>query len=259
MLNRELRKHVLKTLQSGLRFNNRGLEDYREVTVEFGVSKNAEGSARVTIGDTIVLAGVKMSLEKPFNDKPDEGILMVNTELTPMSAPDFEAGPPGDEAIEIARVVDRGIREAKTIDLKQMVIKAGEKVWGVSIDIVSVNEDGNLMDAAGLAAIAALSVTKFPSMENEKIDYKKITDKKLPVNELPIPVTVVKIGDKLLVDADTEEKEVIDARITITSIEDGQIVSMQKGGDAGFTLEELDLMLGLALRKAKELRAKLKK
>ncbi len=259
MLNRELRKHVLKTLQSGLRFNNRGLEDFREVTVEFGVSKNAEGSARVTIGDTIVLAGVKMSIEKPFNDKPDEGILMVNAELTPMSSPDFEAGPPGDDAIEIARVVDRGIREAKTVDLTQLVIKPGEKVWGVSIDIVSVNEDGNLLDAAGLAAIAALTTARFPTYENEKIDYKKITDKKLPIKELPIPITVVKIGDKLIVDVDTDEKEVVDARVTITSIEDGQIVSMQKGGEVGFTLEELDQMLEIALRKGKELRGKLKK
>ena len=155
MLNKELRRHVLKALQQGLRYDSRGLTDYRDITVELGISKNAEGSARVKFGETEVLAGVKLAVEKPYPDRPNDGMLMVNTELTPLSSPDFEAGPPGDDAIEIARVVDRGIRESKAIDLSKLNLIPGEKSWSVMIDIVSVNDAGNLMDAAALAAMSS--------------------------------------------------------------------------------------------------------
>ncbi len=259
MLNKELKKHVQKALQQGLRYDNRGLDEYRPVTVEFNISRNAEGSARVKIGETEVLAGVKIAIEKPYPDRPDEGMLMVNTELTPLSSPDFESGPPGDEAIEIARVTDRGIREAKAIDLKKLVIIPGEKAWSVMIDIVSVNDDGNLMDASALAAIAALSVTKLPGKtENNVVDYKHPTSEKLPLNDLPITVTVVKIGDKLLVDPSLDERESIDARLTIATMKNGTICAMQKGGEGFLTLDEVKEMLKIAERKSAELRSKVK-
>ncbi|TAL55148.1 MAG: exosome complex protein Rrp42 [Nanoarchaeota archaeon] len=260
MLNKELKKHITKTLQQGLRYDNRGLDEYRPITVELGISKNAEGSARVKIGETQIIAGVKMAIEKPYPDKPEEGMLMVNAELTPMASPDFEAGPPGDEAIEIARVVDRGIRESKAIDLKKLCLTPGEKAWTVMIDIVTINDDGNLMDAAALAAMAAVKDAKFPGMlEGQKVDYKHPTKDKLPVTDFPIAVTVIKIGDKLICDPSIEEKEALDARLTVTTMKDGQICAMQKGGEGPLTLDEIGEILEIAQRKSEELRSKVKK
>ena len=44
------------------------------------------------------------------------------------------------------------------------------------------SDAGNLFDASSLAALAALTVTKFPTlMENDMVDYKKLTDEKLPL------------------------------------------------------------------------------
>src|SRR3990172_2219494 len=114
------KESLLKYLNKGLHFDGRKLTEYRDVSVEYGVSKSAEGSARVRIGRTEVIAGVKLSVEKPYPDTPDSGNLMVNAELLAMSNPAFETGPPGDQAIEIARVVDRGIRESKAIDVKKL-------------------------------------------------------------------------------------------------------------------------------------------
>ena len=260
MLNKELRRHVLKALQQGLRYDSRGLTDYRDITVELGISKNAEGSARVKFGGTEVLAGVKLAVEKPYPDRPDDGMLMVNTELSPLSSPDFEAGPPGDDAIEIARVVDRGIRESKAIDLTKLNLVPGEKSWSVMIDIVSVNDAGNLMDAAALAAMSAVFNTKMPTISDKYvIDYKKQTKKGLPLSDFPIAVTVLKIGDKLIVDPLIEEREALDARLTITTMEDGTVCAMQKGGEGQLSIEEIGEMLDIAQRKAKELRSKVKK
>ena len=98
------REHVLSYLDAGVRFDGRKLDEFRPVSVEYGISRNAEGSARVIIGSTHVLAGVKMAVEKPYPDTPQNGNLMVNVELLPLSNPDYEAGPPSEEAVEIAKV-----------------------------------------------------------------------------------------------------------------------------------------------------------
>ena len=110
-------EHIKNLILKDVRSDNRKPLDYRQITVEYDVSKSAEGSARVKIGDTEVLAGVKMAVGTPFPDTPEEGVLMVGAELTPLASPRFETGPPSIEAIELSRVTDRGIRESKSITL----------------------------------------------------------------------------------------------------------------------------------------------
>lgn len=254
----DLKKHLLKYYKDGVRFDGRKIMDYRPVKVEYGVSGSAEGSARVTIGDTVVIAGVKMALETPYPDTPEQGNLMVNAELLPLSSPEFETGPPGDQAIELARVTDRGIRESKAIDVKKLCLKAGEKVWSVMIDICTINDNGNLLDAAGLAAIAALKDARFPALdENQFVDYDKKTDTPLPLEKEPVPVTVLKIGDNFVVDPLPDEEKVADARLTVAVSKSGTVSAMQKGGRSPLTVEEVDQMVGIAVEKSGELRKNL--
>jgi exosome complex component RRP42 len=251
-MNDERKSHLMKFLSQGKRYDGRGLEEFREIIVEKGISKNAEGSARVTIGNTEIMAGVKMSIEKPYPDTPHEGNLMVGAELSPLSSPKFESGPPGPESIELARVVDRGIRESKAIDNKALCLTPGEKVWTVMVDIVTINADGNLTDAASLGAIAAIKEARFPTYDGLKIDYKARTTQGLPIKKIPIAVTVFKIGKYLIVDPTAEEEELMDARLTVTSA-DGKIAALQKGGEYPLTLEEVEQMASLGIAKAKEL------
>ena len=161
-------ERIKKYLQEGKRFDGRKLEEFRDLTIETGVSKNAEGSARVKLGNTEVLVGVKLGVGTPYPDSPNKGNLMTTAELLPLSSPRFESGPPNINSIELARVTDRGIRESKCIDFKKLCIKEGEKVWILLIDICPINDDGNLRDAAALGAIAALKDLKFPKYDEEK-------------------------------------------------------------------------------------------
>jgi len=253
-------ENVSHLASKGKRLDNRGLTDYRgPITVETGVAKSAEGSARVQIGDTVVMAGVKMSLEKPYNDSPNEGGIMINVELVPMSSPEYEPGPPTMKAVEIARVTDRGIREAKAIDFKKLCVKEGELVWFISVDIVSINDSGNLFDAASMAAIAALKDTTFRPF-NEKtgiVDYKGKTDQQLPILKEPLSVTVLKVNGSLMIDPLKAEEEACDSRLTIASDVKGTISAMQKGGDHTLTIDEVSTIVDIALEKAKFLREKL--
>jgi exosome complex component RRP42 len=257
-MNKELRNHIIGLLKKGARLDGRKPTEYRQpITVEYGVTKTAEGSSRVKIGDTEVMVGVKLEVGTPYPDTPDQGTIIVGVELLPLSNPEFESGPPSINAIELARVVDRGIRESKALDFKKLCITPKEKIWMVIIDICSINDCGNLFDAASLATIAALKDAKFPAFDGEKVDYKNKTDKSLPLDKVPISVTVIKVDSQYIVDPDTDEGKAVDARLTVASIEDGTLCAMQKGGETPLSEEDISKMIDIAVEKAKELRSKL--
>jgi len=253
------KSHLTKALASDVRYDGRKKDDFRDIKIEFGVSNTADGSAKITCGDTEIIIGVSLSVGAPFPDRPDEGALMVSAELLPIAHSSIESGPPGIDAIEISRVIDRGIRESGAINVKDLCIVPGEKVWIVSVDVVPINHDGNIIDIGSIGAIAAIKETLYPSLtEDNKADYKHKSDKKLELVHTPIPITVCKIGDQLFIDPSKTEEENIDARITVTVLEDEKICSLQKGGEIGFTVDELEQAFDLAVKKSQELQANFK-
>src|SRR5579875_239574 len=114
---------ILKKLKEGKRGDERLLDQYREISIQTNYVPRSAGSAFVKLGKTKVLAGIKIEAGDPFPDTPNQGVLTTNVELLPMAFPTFEAGPPNEMSIEIARVVDRGIRESRMIDLEGLVIE----------------------------------------------------------------------------------------------------------------------------------------
>ena len=250
------KKRIIDLLSSGKRLDGRELNEYRKIQLESGVIERAEGSARVRLGKTEVLVGVKIDTGTPFPDVPDKGVLTVNAELVPLASPSFEPGPPGEVAVELARVVDRGIRESKAIDLEKLCVEPGKNVFIVFIDVYVLNHDGNLIDASALAALAALLNTKMFKYTVEEGEVKKKPGyTPLPVINYPISVTFAKIGDKLILDTGLDEEQVMDARLTMALDKDGKICAIQKGGGSGyFTKEEISEAAKIALKKTEELR-----
>ncbi len=240
-------ERIKKYFQEDKRFDGRKLDEFRNIEIETGISQNAEGSARVKIGKTEVLVGIKMNVGEPYPDSPDKGNLMVTAELLPLSSPRFENGPPKFPTIELGRVIDRGIRESKFIEFEKLCIKKGEKVWTLFIDIYSINDDGNLLDAAGIGAIAALKNARIPKYneKEEKIIYEEKTNTKLPLKkEIPIAITLHKIGKSIIVDPTRQEEDLSEARVTIGS-SNGIISSLQKGSEKSLTTEEFYKILDL--------------
>jgi exosome complex component RRP42 len=253
------RNQMIELLARGKRIDGRGLLDYRAIKIETGIIPKASGSARVTIGDTQVIAGVKVETGNPFPDTPDQGLLVVNAELLPMSSPYAEPGPPDESAIELARVVDRGVRESQMIDVSQLVIKEGEKVYAVFADVSILNTDGNLFDTTSYAVVAALLSAKYTKYE--LVDGKpKPTDivEPLPLKTIPVSVTTAKIGDSIIVDPTDEEEAVMDARLTLTSDSNGNMVAGQKGEPGTFSFEQMLNGADISRMKGDEIRKMLK-
>lgn len=227
------RSYITRKLKEGIRGDGRKLDQFRDIVVETGFIPRAAGSAKVTLGRTKIVCGVKIESGTPFPDTPNQGVLTTNVELLPMAFPTFEAGPPSETSIEIARVVDRGIRESKMIDLQKLVVTPAEKVWIVFIDIDVIDYDGNLIDACSLGAVSALLTAVVPGTTIGEKDFP------LPVTCKPVSVTMAKIGDDMVVDPDLEEEQISSARVTVTISEDGHIRAMQKGDSGSFSMDEI--------------------
>lgn len=250
-------KRYLK--KEGKRFDGRGAEEFREFTLEKDVSCKAEGSVRVRLGKTEVIAGIKLGVSEPYADSPTKGNLMVTAELRPLSSPRFESGPPRFTAIELGRVTDRGLRESGFIDFNKLCIKEGEKVWTVFVDIYSINDDGNLMDAATIAAIAALKITKMPKYdeENSRVLYDELTDKGLPLTDVvPVAISVHKLGKSLIVDPTREEEDVSETRVTVGSSK-GIISSLQKSNSVALEVDEIKRVFEIATKSSDEVLKKI--
>lgn len=262
----KITKETLKKMfAEGKRFDSRGLLDFRDLKVSYDVSHNAEGSARVNLGKTEVIAGVKLSPGNPYPDSPNKGNLMVSGDLISLASPRFESGPPGFNAIELPRLLDRAIRESGMLDMSKLVITPGEKVWTLHIDVYPINDDGNLMDAALIACIAALKKAVLPGITQQgTADYKHRTQTKLPLSDeiAPLSFSFYKFGDSIIMDPTREEEESADVRISFgISKWNGQFMinSCQKSGETPLSTTEVEKMAEILPKKFDELSDKLKK
>lgn len=249
------KQSITNLINNDERADGRAIDEYRDIVVETDVVSKAEGSARVRLGNTQIIVGAKPQLGEPFPDTPNVGVLMTNSEMLPMADPKFEPGPPSESSVELARVVDRCIRESEMVDLEKLCIEEGKKVWIIFIDLHIIDYDGNLFDAATLAVMAALMNTKLPiaKYENDEviIDEEKTMD--LPLKDKVAMSTFVKIGDKMVLDPALDEESILDARLSIGITESGNICAMQKGGDEPLAKEDILTAVKTAYSKKDEL------
>jgi len=253
-----LRKQQMwDALSRGKRLDGRDFSEQRPLEIEIDVIKKANGSAKVRLGNTEVIAGVKVETGEPFEGLENKGALIVSAEVLPTASPHIEPGPPDEEVVELARVVDRGVRESEMIDLDQLVLVPGKIVYTIFVDCSVINADGNLFDATSYATVAALLSAKLPILQMQAdsvIDTGKT--KEMPITTIPISITAARIGDFVLIDPVAEEEACMDARITIDTTPEG-FCAVQKGFTGSFTIDQLKMAAETARIKGEGVRAKL--
>ena len=243
--------YIKELLAKKTREDGREMLAMRPIKVARGMIEHAEGSAQADIGATRVMAGVKLMVEAPMRDTPNEGSLSVSAELLPLASADYETGPPSPESIEFARVVDRGIRAGECLDLASLFVEE-EKVWCVYVDLYVLNYDGNLFDAGSLAAMSALLKTRMPKYEDGKVIREDITGP-LKINNVITSTTFAKVGNTILLDPTRNEQDATDARLTIAT-DDDNIRAMQKGLSGSFSQKEVEELVEESFKKHKELK-----
>jgi len=173
----------LEGLWEGKRLDGRGWLEERNLEITFG---HDWGCCQVTLGRTIVLAQVSAHVTEPRVARPNEGILLVNVELSPIAAPKFEVGRLTDEGVEINRTIERCLKESRCLDLESLCIISEEKVWAVRLDLHILNHCGNMTDACSVAGLAALCHFRRPdvTLKGDVITVHPITERD------PVPLAV---------------------------------------------------------------------
>ncbi|XWS42878.1 hypothetical protein CRYUN_Cryun16bG0051900 [Craigia yunnanensis] len=259
-------KNFIKTaLLSEIRIDGRKPLEFRNIIINFG---REDGLAEVQLGQTRVMGIVTAKLVQPYRDRPNEGTLSIYTEFSPMADPSFEIGRPGESAVELGRIIDRGLRESKAVDTESLCIVAGKLVWAIRIDLHILDNGGNLVDAANIAALAALMTFRRPECSlggedgQEVIIHPPEMREPLPliVHHLPIAVTFGFFIDEsiVVIDPTHNEEAVMAGRMVATVNANGDICAIQKAGGEGVSQRVIMQCLQLATTKAADITKQIK-
>lgn len=258
------KKFIESALLSELRVDGRGPLDYRKLNIKFG---RDDGSAEIQLGETRVMSFVSAKLVQPYKDRPNEGTLSIFTEFSPMADPSFEPGRPGESAVELGRIIDRGLRESRAIDTESLCILSAKLVWAIRIDIHILDNAGNLVDAANIAALASLKTFRRPECSLGGEDGQQVVvhppevREPLPliIHHLPVAVTFGFFSNENLVvlDPTYHEEAVMTGRMTATLNANGDVCAIQKPGGQGVFQRVIMHCLKLAHVKAGDITSKI--
>ncbi|KAJ6670758.1 EXOSOME COMPLEX EXONUCLEASE RIBOSOMAL RNA PROCESSING PROTEIN [Salix viminalis] len=209
------KKFIETALASNLRIDGRNPLEYRKITIKFG---REDGSSEVQLGQTHVMGLV--------------------------------TGRPGESAVELGRIVDRGLRESRAVDTESLCVLAGKLVWAIRIDLHILDNGGR--PECTLGGEDGQEVTVHPPEEREPLP--------LIVHHLPIAITFAFFGGegKMVVDPVHSEEAVMGGRMTVTVNANGDICAIQKGGGEGVPQSAIMHCLQLASLSAESITKKIK-
>jgi exosome complex component RRP45 len=255
---------VFEGLKKGLRVDGRTNYDFRVIAVNF--HPTISGHCQAQLGRTRVLARVYAEVMRPYPDRPTDGFLNFNTEFSPMASPYFEVGRPSIDAVHVSRMIERTLRESRAIDTEGLCIKAGEKVWSIRTDIHILDDEGNLIDCACIAAISALLHFRRPEVaiiDDEVIVYPPEQKNPVPLSIHHIPICVTfgffAEGDYFVVDPSLLEEQVMESEMTIAMNIAREVCAISKPGGIPLLGEDLLRCTKIATVKVTEITQIIKK
>jgi len=156
-------EYLQRHLEQRVREDGRAFTDGRPASVAVGTLSHARGSALVRWGQsTMVVAGVHAQLCKPAYERPNEGFLVPTVDLSPLCSPQYKAGPPGEDAQVMAHQLQMFLNASNILPRSSLCVEEGVAVWSIFVDVVCLSADGSVLDAAALAAVAALHQCRLP-------------------------------------------------------------------------------------------------
>ncbi|KAK8690186.1 hypothetical protein V6N13_088887 [Hibiscus sabdariffa] len=132
-------------------------------------------------------------------------------------------------------------RESRAVDTESLCIVAGKLVWAIQIDIHILDNGGNLMDAANIAALAALMTFRRPECSLGGEDGQEV---------IIYPLEVI--------DPTHIEKAVMVGRMIATINANGDICAIQKAEGEGVDQRVIMQCLQLAITKATDITKQIK-
>ncbi|KAI8833716.1 exosome component 8, isoform CRA_c [Chytridium lagenaria] len=237
-------------LSQGIRTDGRMLNQFRAIRINTGSIGTARGSAMVRLGETTCLCGIKAEVSIPNTNNPTQGFLVPNVDFPAICSPTFRPGAPSPFVQSVSELVNSVLQKAEVLDLDELCVVEGKAVWVVYADIVFLNYEGNAVDAALAALVAALRNTKLPKLQYNEEDG---TVREIP-NTPPTPLQISRLpvsstfgifdhdgNPKLMADPTEEEACVVSAHVTIVlDSATGHLCGIFKPGGFGMSKERFN-------------------
>eukprot|EP00889_Picochlorum_renovo_P006284 jgi/Picre1/33314/NNA_008638.t1 len=219
MANNLEKEFVLEGLKLRHRTDGRGLFACRPLEFEFG-TKDAYCIAR--LGGSVAYASVIAELDQPMGGRPSEGTIKFNVDIAR------------------AQFIERSFRESKAIDLESLCVQAGRRVWHLQVDLKILNDDGNIPDVLGYAALGVLRVYRRPDVSIDSsvpggLVVHSLDDREgvpLTLHHFPVCLTFASFdeGDVIVVDPSSLEESTCDGRLTISVTPQGELCARELSG-----------------------------
>uniref|UniRef100_A0A336LSB5 Ribosomal RNA-processing protein 42 n=1 Tax=Culicoides sonorensis TaxID=179676 RepID=A0A336LSB5_CULSO len=254
---------ILHGIEANLRCDGRTRSDYRPMELETDIVMHSNGSARLRLANSDVLASIKAEIDVPHANRPNEGKLEFFVDCSANATPEFE-GRGGEElALEIANTLNKAFSSSNAFNLKNLCILSKKQCWKLYIDILILECGGNLYDAVSIAVKAALFNTKIPRvsavpMDKGAVDLVLSDDiydcDRLNVDKLPLLVTLCKIGENCIIDPTAEEEECSVASLVVgvscINETEAMISTIRTSGTGSVSLETLYDKLNMSIKAA---------
>ncbi|ORY01413.1 ribosomal protein S5 domain 2-like protein [Basidiobolus meristosporus CBS 931.73] len=236
------RDYITKGVDVDIRADGRTRLDYRDIVLETGLISQASGSARCRIEGTDVLVGVKVEIGMVDGEKSNLGKVVCNVECAPSASQQFEGRGADELNIELTQLLAKVLDGPQGgINLEKLCIIPGAQCWVIYIDATILDYSGNILDALFIATRAALFNTRVPmtevqdvgegQQEFEIVDDVEAAERLEGWEQIPIAVTLNKIGSRYIVDASPLEELCTDARLTVAVNQSGNLCGVQKSGE----------------------------
>lgn len=232
------------------------MDEYRHLEIVFG---KEYGSVLVAIGNTRVLATVTAEIAEPKLTRASEGMLRISVDLSPMASPFFEVNRLTDESVEIARLLERSIREARSFDTESLCLISGKKAWALEANLVVFNTEGNVIECCSVALIAALSHFR-------RKDVTVTADEQLIIHEFdeknPIPLTIFHypfctkfcfFGQEIVVDALEAEESTCEGYIVVGANTHRELTAVHISGKSTISSDSILKCCNRAIERTKRL------
>ncbi|ONK58767.1 uncharacterized protein A4U43_C09F16440 [Asparagus officinalis] len=241
-----------------------------DTTVAVAPSPPPTGPPSSKVGDTTMLAAIKLEVMTPGAESPDQGSLGIEFHMPPICSPLVRPGRPAEVAPVISKQISDVVMSSGVIDLKELSLINGKAAWMAYLDIYCLNADGSLFDAALLSAIAAFSNLQIPLVsvnedgrviavsgklqEESKLELVNKEKRKLSLRSTPFSLTCMLHKNYIFADPTAEEESIMDTVVTVVIDSLGRLVSVYKAGGSVLVYNSaLQECIILAKKRAEEL------
>ncbi|KAI9028503.1 ribosomal protein S5 domain 2-type protein [Hyaloraphidium curvatum] len=283
MISRAEADYIVTGVERNIRGDGRKRTDYRRFQVETGVVAQASGSCRLRLDGTDVLVGIKVEVGSIVPERADDeeeeqdeeaaddavagertaeampeglsenrGRVVCSVECSPGVASDFTGAEGGENALTIySQIMNKVFNGPQAgIDLESLVIISRQQCWILYIDALILEYNGNVLDCIFLAVRGALRNTRIPKTVVEEVaegqfDFD-VVDGTVPVKgaeDVPVTVTLNKLGKRYIIDPNPLEELSSSAKVTVAVNSRGSICAIQKGGKGGIDPSLLSEMI----------------